>query len=146
MALSCDKVVFLSTKENSCFENCHLLPLKIPSFLFWNNLWLLCHREKNSADSHPNLFQRKLIYEATLHQGWNNNPHPSLTLSYWASVIRRVQISILAFRVCGTSSTIRIRTTSYASLNTNKKDNCVSSTSRHLFFPADVWNKTKALY
>lgn len=67
-------------------------------------------------------------------RSWNSNCHPYLTLSYWASVFWRVLVSILAFRLGGTSSTILAWTTSYMSLNTNKNENGVCSTSGHWFF------------
>ena len=124
----------------------HLLPLKILAFCF-ETICGYCITERRTLQILILIFSSISLFVMLLcTRSWNSNPHPFLTLSYWASVFWRVLIYILAFSLRGTSSTIHIWTTSYASLNTNKNDNCVSSTSWYLFFPADLWNKTKALY
>lgn len=104
-----------STKENSYFENFHLLPFKIPSFLFLKQS-LDVVSQRRILQILIQIFPSVSSVMMLLHtRSWNSNPHPYLTLRYWANVFWRVLISILILRLYGTSSTIFIWTTCYVS-------------------------------
>lgn len=137
MTLSCDKrhlpmKTAILRMATFCLSNA-------PDFCF-ETICGCCVTEKRSLQIFILIFSSvSSLVMLSSTRSWKSNCHLYLPLSYWASVFWRVFISIFAFRLRGTSSMILIWTTSYTSLNINKNENCVCSTSGHCFFPADLW-------